>query len=154
MRAGILFLLMGWMHATIALADAVPPPEKLCPPGTVGATDHYGPHCRPAVCNTDTDCTNGQACVASSMCVKRVTYGSPRGDTFRAEALGACSRKGSCPEESTCESAKYCGASTSKKEPPKTNPPQGVGCSVSPGGDPLASLFGLLLFYLRRKKGK
>ena len=24
------------------------------------------------------------------MCVKRVTYGSPRGDTYRVEAMGAC----------------------------------------------------------------
>jgi len=71
-----------------ALADAVPPPPRSCPPGKVGITSHHGPECvDPApkdcppgwypqirgqclvqLCTADDQCGKGLVCKAADVC--------------------------------------------------------------------------------------
>jgi hypothetical protein len=110
-------------------ADAVPPPPRDCPPGTLGQTDHYGPHCAPADCQTDADC-QGKSCRAYALCVFDRVFESPRGDTHRREAKGACNAGQRCPLDSPCRPGNYCLAGNVAAPPPATAPPP---ASPAPG---------------------
>jgi hypothetical protein len=95
------------LGATVARADAVPPPPEDCKPGTVGVTDHAGPRCEldapkncppgwrgvvggdcaVALCDPQgSACEDGQRCVPQSVCheprERWIDYGrgpAPRG---------------------------------------------------------------------------
>ena len=104
----LLVLLLLVLLAPEAQADVVPPAPEDCPPGSVGSTDHYGPHCRPSICRSDEDCKDGQRCRELALCVFEKTYEHWRGNTHRREVRGSCAQGEACPEESSCETAKRC----------------------------------------------
>jgi hypothetical protein len=114
-----------------ARADAVPPPPAECPAGTRGETDHYGPHCTPADCQTDADCP-GQRCQPYALCVFDRVFESPRGNTHRREAKGACNAGQKCPLDSPCRPGNYCFAANVAAPPPTTAAPSAAAPSSKP----------------------
>lgn len=104
-----------------ATADVVRLPEKPCPPGSVGETDHCGPWCKPWKCTTDSDCAKAphgrdagaRACRSGGLCVERQKYDSCSGWSHgspleREVAQGTCSTDADCRKEATCVQASYC----------------------------------------------
>lgn len=124
----------------VARADAVPSPPADCPSGAIGATSHYGTHCRPDGCTSDEDCGSdvfgsrpaGRTCRPAAFCVRSEVREHPRGNTSRELFIGPCAADGSCAE-GECRRQSYCldGAATSAgsatmatDEPPTmTEPP-------------------------------
>ena len=104
--------------ASAARADAVPPPPRNCPDGSVGETGHFGPYCRPLSCANDGECAvygPGFTCQPTSLCIEIVEYTDWNGQTYQVETVtGTCAPDASCPPNAKCDDSPKCstGAST------------------------------------------
>jgi MYXO-CTERM domain-containing protein len=164
--AGALLLLF---RAREARADAVPPPPKDCPPGTLGVTGHAGPGCVPDVCPPGaygTMCEGGPCCVVShcggdaggtcgtnyrceevKVCTKpRNTIGWGASRHPVKEALAPCDAAGACPGGGTCEALTACLASSAAATSAPAKPKGGCGgCAVAEREAPPGVAFGIVL---------
>lgn len=89
-----------FLFASLAFADAVPPPPSSCPEGSQGATCHGGPHCAPRKCSADADCKTGEACEDRKLCATEINCASgwqppDAGPRLTPNITGAC-KAGAC----------------------------------------------------------
>jgi hypothetical protein len=106
--------------ASLARADAVPPPPRRCPPGRVPVTSHAGPKCELAppkscppgyrgqvggqcvlnLCWSDESCGKGKACRETSLChhSRLVSWEFGEQQVERSNLLGAPPRRIDPPE--------------------------------------------------------
>jgi hypothetical protein len=83
-------LVTGLVIAPAALADAVPPPPRNCPPGTTPVTSHGGPRCEK---NAPTNCPAGWQGVLGGTCVLM---------TCTPGAAGGCNGSLECKPADLC----------------------------------------------------
>jgi hypothetical protein len=101
-----------------AHADVVSPPPTDCPAGSEGNTCHGGPYCRPLICATDADCSDGKVCKDTSLCVSTINCAGllppdadpSQFDTDKVDV--ACPNGNECTGGATCKSLKVCVASS------------------------------------------
>lgn len=135
MALGLSFALS---FASTAAADAVPPEPTDCPDGSIGATCHGGPFCRPDTCDTQADCDPGLVCADTQACISTVDCGGIGGPAPTDAYEGPCSAGGSCTE-GTCQTTKLClpeGGTTAVSSGATTssNASSGAGASTSVAG--------------------
>ncbi|MBW2454601.1 MAG: hypothetical protein JRI68_08825 [Deltaproteobacteria bacterium] len=133
--AGVALLLVGLTLSNAILADAVGPPPKTCPPGAWGQTTHYGPHCAPHTCTTDTECKTAQKCRPHALCVSEQTHEHWRGNTHVVRVTGDCAKGEACPEGSECRKASYC-MPTAPTPPPASAKPTAEPAAPSESSTP------------------
>jgi hypothetical protein len=92
--------------AALAEADMVSPPPTDCPAGTIGATNHAGPHCLPQSCGEGKACPAGQVCATQELCRVVRVFMNRTGDHQEEVIAGACVN-GQCPE-GTCRTERVC----------------------------------------------
>lgn len=116
----------------LALADAIAPPPKDCPPGSQGTSGHCGPACVPTACKTDADCGKQKKCRSTRLCIKkgeRTSCGKVPPDLRHikypyTEVQGACPKGGKkCAAGTSCEEALRCAPPAAPAEPRQTTPP-------------------------------
>ncbi len=96
--------------------DETPPPETVCPPGSV--VDHFSHSdpgtCVATTCEDDSDCTGGTRCMRASLCVDE----RPAGETPGTHPIAwSCD---DCPTDVECVEAMRCVAPA---------PPPAAGCA-------------------------
>jgi len=97
-----------------ARADVVFPPPATCPDGTEPGTCHGGPHCRPLICATNTDCQGGAVCMDRPFCVHTISCAGklpPDADPSMYDqqvAEAACPGNSACDAGATCSTLKVC----------------------------------------------
>lgn len=138
MRSLPLFLASAvFLFASLASADAVPPPPSSCPDGSQGATCHGGPHCAPRKCNTDADCKTGEACEDHKLCNDEINcaggwHPPDAGPTHTPNITGNCDTSGCAKAQ--CVSYKVCFPKTSG-----SSSSGGTSSSSSSGGGGICS---------------
>lgn len=117
-----------------AAADVVMPEPEGCPAGTVGATCHGGPHCRPLTCTGDSDCQGGKVCQDLALCTGIVNCAGmimPDEDPSKydtTKVISACDAGGACAS-GTCTTLKVCAAPAT----PQPEPAADAGGASVPG---------------------
>jgi MYXO-CTERM domain-containing protein len=118
----------------LARADAVGPPPKSCPEGSVPNANHWGPYCSRDSCPVD-GCKDGKQCQPVKACVEQVVGSSPLGGPFTFEAVrGPCAFGDKC-SVGTCQSWKAC-----------VDPGDSSSCSCELGPVPATPEWALALF--------
>jgi MYXO-CTERM domain-containing protein len=137
----ILCVLVVGLSAAPAAADAIPPANKTCFPGTRASSSHSGVHCDAIECDASRPCKKGK-CQARQLCVHKIHYTARNGDKGSFEVVaGECPKGRSCVK-GQCKTLKVCVS--------------GCGCAIAdPGAPELLSLalLGLLLALRRRRRG-
>ena len=106
-----------WLRASFARADAVGPPPE-CPHGGTPETGHAGPYCAAEPCVSDDQCRGG-VCREVAVCIGRIVGWSISGPGATNETVeGACSSGGRAPAlgdgaggrcaKGTCASRRLC----------------------------------------------
>lgn len=103
----IFVVAFGLSLAGTAAADVVPPEPTDCPAGSIGATCHGGPFCRPDTCDTQADCDAGFICEDTQACISTIDCGGIGGPAPTDAFEGLCGGDGSCAT-GTCEARKLC----------------------------------------------
>ncbi len=135
--AGYAALMLGLALSNTSRADAVGPPPPDCPPGSWGQTTHYGPHCAPYSCTTDSQCKKDHKCLPHGLCISERTHTHQRGDTHVVEVHGSCATGQACPEGSECRKGSYCMLDRPPAQPPSAKPATGPPTpSGTPSGTP------------------
>jgi len=152
-RARILILTfttvtLSLLWSAAASADAIRPPPKDCPAGSVGSSSHCGPECKPLACNSDDDCRDSKVCKETSLCIESGERGrcgkvpaSQRTKKYPYKAAhGECPDKGDC-EKGTCVPAKRCVTAPKAAPPPpkketKAEPPEPEPTGATPPTEP------------------
>lgn len=133
--------LAGLLTVGSAAADVIGPPPTTCLDGSVGASDHGGPYCRPLRCSSDADCKDGRVCRKLALCVGTFSGGGdrPKGEpppTYQ-DVIARCDKadRSACKCPSDSSRPKWGGATRGKCEALQVcfkTPPEG---SVSPTTD-------------------
>ncbi len=104
--------------ASSARADIVFPAPTDCPPGSVGATHHGGPHCAADLCADEPGrcAASGGNCQEHGLCTEQ-RQGASRGGPFTyAAVVGVCDPGGNCAQ-GKCEKLKVCVPAAGEGEP-------------------------------------
>ena len=103
--------------ASAARADAVPPPPRNCPDGSIGETGHIGAYCRPLKCANNSECAvygPDFSCQPTSLCIEIVEYTDWNGETYQLETVtGVCAPDASCPPNAKCDDSPKCSTAAS-----------------------------------------
>ncbi len=116
--------------ASVAAADAIPPPPENCPAGSTPVSSHSGAGCKLnpptncpsgwrgmlggvcglSACKQDAQCTGGRVCREASLCMEKHEVHHPRmAETFTEwRAYNVCAAGVTCESPRSCRSQRVC----------------------------------------------
>ncbi len=116
--------------ASVAAADAIPPPPENCPAGSTPVSSHSGSGCKLnpptncpsgwrgmlggvcglSECEQDAQCTNGRVCREASLCMEKHDVHHHRmAETFTEwRAYNVCTSASACESPRSCRSQRVC----------------------------------------------